>query len=69
MHDDPTSTALRQMMEMQARSVQDFWQNLMPSALAPPAQPAPDMAQNELDEVEPWLEALHAEARRRGLCV
>ncbi|PZU16711.1 MAG: class I poly(R)-hydroxyalkanoic acid synthase [Citromicrobium sp.] len=48
MHDDPTSTALRQMMEMQARSVQDFWQNLMPSALAPPAQPAPDMAQNEL---------------------
>lgn len=48
MHDDPTNTALRQMMEMQARSVQDFWQNLMPSALAPPAQPAPDMAQNEL---------------------
>jgi hypothetical protein len=26
-------------------------------------------AQNELDEVEPWLEALHAEGRRRGLCV
>ncbi|PZO71801.1 MAG: class I poly(R)-hydroxyalkanoic acid synthase [Pelagerythrobacter marensis] len=48
MHDDPTNTALRQMMEMQARSVQDLWQNLMPSTLAPPAQPAPDMAQNEL---------------------
>ena len=47
-NDDPTSAMLRQMMEMQARSVQDFWQNLMPSALAPPAQPAPDMAQNEL---------------------
>lgn len=26
-------------------------------------------AQNDLDEVEPWLEALHAEGRRRGLCV
>lgn len=26
-------------------------------------------AQNELDEVEPWLEALHAEGRRRRLCV
>lgn len=40
-NDDPTSAMLRQMMEMQARSVQDFWQSVMPAGLnaAAPASP------------------------------
>ena len=40
-NDDPTSAMLRQMMELQARSVQDFWQSVMPAGLnaAAPASP------------------------------